>query len=635
MGFAMLLQRYFHIFRRWLWLIALAVLLATVASNLWSRTLPLIYATSTKLLIDPGSSPLIADTYSAQQTAESLVKTYAEMVKTRPILERAAQRLQLPMRATDLEPLIRVTTVRQSPVLEIGAEYNDPVIAKRLVDAVSEGFIAEITDRYQARLQASRDMIGQRLQQVTAEIDRRAQMIGQLRAQRNEIRTVLKDITDRRSDHARVMREVARLDVDLELRRQAQAAQQDPALRDIAQREINEMLASRTRSLSEADRLTRELEERQPTLEALRAWPTATGNSHAELDLDIERLNRELGDLQATRVSLQQTFEGIGVADARVRNSVITIEPAPLPVTAVRPRVLLNTMLGGALGLLLAIVVVVVAQFLDDRVFTPEELNAAVGLSTLAVIGRFPPRVRASMQLAASIGSVGTQPPIPLAQLEAYRVLRTNLRFEGREGALKVILIASARPGEGKSMTSFNLAAALAEAGFSTILVDADLRRPSLHIACGVPNDRGLSNVLIGGNAESLLLTTAIPNLRILPSGQTPPNPSDMLASQRLPACLAKLRTLVDYVIVDTSPVLAVPDALALAPHTDGVVLVVHARDARAGQVRRAREAFERVGAPVLGTVLNSYPHPSTAYYAPPERPRTETQRSHRFPIDA
>src|SRR5690606_19953884 len=114
--------------------------------------------------------------------------------------------------------------------------------------------------------------------------------------------------------------------------------------------------------------------------------------------------------------------------------------------------------------------------------------------------------------------------------------------------------------------------------GFSTILVDADLRQPSLHAACGVTNERGLSNVLIGGNAESLLLPTAVPNLKLLPAGPTPPNPSDMLASQRLPACLAKLRGLADYVIMDTSPVLAVPDALALAPHADGVVLVVHAR---------------------------------------------------------
>jgi non-specific protein-tyrosine kinase len=202
---------------------------------------------------------------------------------------------------------------------------------------------------------------------------------------------------------------------------------------------------------------------------------------------------------------------------------------------------------------------------------------------------------------------------------EAYRALRVNIQFASPDHPLRTILATSAGPDDGKSTTLANLAAALAETGAPTLLVDADLRRPSLHTIFGLPNDSGLTSLMLAGaaapTAEALpIQQTSVPNLRLLPSGPLPPNPAELLASRRMADLLALLAEQATYVLFDTPPVLAVADATVLASRVDGVLLVVRAGKTRRDLALKARKTLEQVKANLIGAVLTDAPMDNAAY---------------------
>lgn len=192
------------------------------------------------------------------------------------------------------------------------------------------------------------------------------------------------------------------------------------------------------------------------------------------------------------------------------------------------------------------------------------------------------------------------------AAAEAYRTLRTNLLFSSLDRPLHTILITSSAPNEGKSTTLANLAVTMAEAEQRVLMVDCDLRRPSLHTLFGLPNEHGLTSSMLE-QAESALpiQATSVPGLRLLPSGPLPPRPADLLGSRRMGAMLERLRREADIVLFDTPPVGAVTDAAVLAPQMDGVLLVLHAGQTRRDRAREARQILDKVKANIVGVVLN------------------------------
>jgi non-specific protein-tyrosine kinase len=192
------------------------------------------------------------------------------------------------------------------------------------------------------------------------------------------------------------------------------------------------------------------------------------------------------------------------------------------------------------------------------------------------------------------------------AAAEAYRTLRTNLLFSSLDRPLHTILITSSAPNEGKSTTLANLAVTMAEAEQRVLIVDCDLRRPSLHTLFGLPNEHGLTSSMLE-QAESALpiQATSVPGLRLLPSGPLPPRPADLLGSRRMGALLERLRREADIVLFDTPPVGAVTDAAVLAPQMDGVLLVLHAGQTRRDRAREARQILDKVKANIVGVVLN------------------------------
>lgn len=208
-----------------------------------------------------------------------------------------------------------------------------------------------------------------------------------------------------------------------------------------------------------------------------------------------------------------------------------------------------------------------------------------------------------------------SNPRSPVA--EAYRALRTNLEFSGLDKPLRSMVITSASPDEGKSTTLANLAVTVAQAGKRVILVDCDLRRPSLHQIFNVRNNVGITDLMRDESlmANPPLQDTPIPTLKLLTSGQLPPNPAELLGSRRMGEIITCLLGQADVVLFDTPPIIAVTDAALLSSKVDGVVLVIGAGKTRREHARKAKALLDKVNARLVGTVLNNVKLDSTMQY--------------------
>lgn len=190
---------------------------------------------------------------------------------------------------------------------------------------------------------------------------------------------------------------------------------------------------------------------------------------------------------------------------------------------------------------------------------------------------------------------------------EAYRTLRTNIQFSAIDEDLRVLMLTSAGPGEGKSTTALNLAVTYAQAGKKVVLVDADLRKPTVHHSFMKTNRWGLTNILTNQlSLNESILETDIENLYIISSGPIPPNPSEILASKRMTTFLEELKNVFEMIIIDTPPALAVTDAQIVSTKCDGVVLVIDSGKVKREAAMKAKAQLEHVKARILGVVLNN-----------------------------
>ena len=196
------------------------------------------------------------------------------------------------------------------------------------------------------------------------------------------------------------------------------------------------------------------------------------------------------------------------------------------------------------------------------------------------------------------------EPRSPMA--EAYRTLRTNVMLSGLDKPLSTLLVTSPSPEEGKSTTLANLAVTMAQGGRTTILVDCDLRRPHLHEIFGVPLQPGLSQAILDKVDEPVLVHTEVEGLSLLPAGDLPASPADLLGSRRMEALIANLKSRADFVLFDAPPVIAVTDAALLASRLDGVLLVVSAGQTRREHALQAKALLEKINVRIVGTVLTN-----------------------------
>ena len=323
--------------------------------------------------------------------------------------------------------------------------------------------------------------------------------------------------------------------------------------------------------------------------------------------------------------------------DGRTPDARVIVEQrASIPKDPVVPKTARNIAIGVALGILLGIGLAVLRDVLDNTVKDQRVLEEMTGTG---VVGSIPLDKDRRKQPAIAFESDNS------GIAEAFRKLRTNLQFLAVDNPPRVIVVTSPMPSEGKSTTAINIALALAEADHKVVLVDGDMRRPTMHRYLDLIGSVGFSTVLSGGAAlDDALQPTRFPGLTVLTSGPVPPNPSELLGSQSARKLLSELRAKFDFVVVDSTPLLAVTDAAILAAGADGVLMVVRFGSTRRDQITQAVRNLESVGAPLLGTVFTLMPtRGSSSYsynytYSSTDSPQAPSRRrpSHRpVPLDS
>jgi succinoglycan biosynthesis transport protein ExoP len=565
----MALEEYWTVVRRWWWLLVLSTLVAAASSYYAVQREPRIYQATTTTMVGQAlerANPSSQDLYISQQLAQ----TYVNMVSRRMILEGAAETLGLSY--VPWPDNVSARIVAGTQLLEISVRDTSPQRAQALADAIAEQLILQTPES--AEDQSRRAFIEEQLAKLQQGVQ---------------------------DTEAEIVEEQARLDAA----NSARAIQQYQA--------------------------------------------------------NIAALQTKLSNYQSTYASLAASFEG-------GTNYISIVEHAALPAWPISPNVKQTVGVAAAIGLALAVGGAFLIEFLDNTVRTPDELRKATDLPMLGVIAR------ADGNGVERRLIVAEEPRSAIA--EAYRALRTNIQFSSVDTPARTLLVTSAGPYEGKSVTIANLAVTIAQSGRSVILVDADLRRPTLHKIFKLANDHGLSSAILANpdderpaldqlfangasyvdpsladgpsssagpgtvNRDALgsgavdrraglraaglsplsayyLQETSIEGLRVMTSGPLPPNPADLLGSERAHALYRALAQQADYVLFDSPPVLAVTDAAILSTRVDGVVLVADAGRTRIPLAGRAVSELARVDARVLGTVLNRVSLRQGGYYAP------------------
>ncbi len=329
----------------------------------------------------------------------------------------------------------------------------------------------------------------------------------------------------------------------------------------------------------------------------------------AGLDLkavDYNKLQREADGIRNVYNSLLTQQKELSVVANSRQNNVSLIERAQVPVVPIAPQPKREWISAILMGLVVAVGLAFGIEYLDDTVKTPDDITRRLRIPLLGLV----PAIRGERVPLLS-------EPVPHDFGEAFRSLRTSLVFTSSGEHTRTIAVTSSQPLEGKTTTAANLALALALGGARVLVIDADMRRPGLHKSLGVQNNVGLSHLLQGqARVRDAVQRTAEPNLLMIPAGRTPPNPSELLGSERMSSFLTNLeRGPFDWVIIDTPPVLAVTDAVILSPKITGVVFVVGSEMTRIVHAERALESIRASRPRAISAVLNRVDFDRNKYY--------------------
>ena len=337
-----------------------------------------------------------------------------------------------------------------------------------------------------------------------------------------------------------------------------------------------------------------------------------------EYETNQQLYNELLKRLKDATVSVSMRATNVRLADE-----------ALVPSTPIRPDKPVDISVGLLVGLILGATLAFIRESLDRTIKTAEDIESEITVPTLAVIprgttsrGRYGQYFLRDAQKAAGNGNLAlavlNAPGSEMA--ESFRVLRTSILLSLAPQAPQVLLVTSAHPSEGKTFASVNLALALAQLGSRVLLVDSDLRKPSVLKALGASDGvgPGLSGFLAGGHdiEQALQAVTAAPNLWLLPPGPIPPNPAELLSSPAMEGLVRDLRQRFDHIVFDSPPLLLVTDGILLSALADGVILVVESGSASRGALNRVRQILDRAGANTLGAVLNKLDDRADGYYS-------------------
>jgi polysaccharide biosynthesis transport protein len=347
-------------------------------------------------------------------------------------------------------------------------------------------------------------------------------------------------------------------------------------------------------------------------------------NKLNENSIEYSLLKRDVDSNRTLYEGLLEKLKEAGVTAGLRSNNFRIINAARVPTAPSEPNIPRNLAFALVLGIISGVGLAFLLENMDNTVRTPEQAQAISALPSLGMIplgsksgNRGPSGARLTLTSSKEAVEMVTQVRPQSQMAESYRALRTSLLLSNLGAPPKVVMVTSARPQEGKTTTSINTAIVLAQKGVRVLLIDADLRRPSVHKTLGMGPRSGLSNVLTGTATLQQTITTSpvLPNLFILPAGSPPPNPAELLASAHMRDLLIELREQYDHIVIDTPPTLSVTDAVVLSPRADATILVIRSGQTTKQALRRSRDILMQVNAHVAGVLLNAVDLTSPDYY--------------------
>ncbi|RYG59286.1 polysaccharide biosynthesis tyrosine autokinase, partial [bacterium] len=318
---------------------------------------------------------------------------------------------------------------------------------------------------------------------------------------------------------------------------------------------------------------------------------------------NLSQLMMTLQGYQTAYQSLSDKYLQLRMSQAAPSANAKVLSPAD-KAPQIRPKVAMNIIMGMFVGAILSFLGALLADRLDNRIHSDDDVREATQMPVLAYI----PKVRHfETESLVALASQGMESPhTPL--LESYRMLRTSLMFTVLDSPLRCIMLTSSQPNEGKSSVAANLATVLAMNGKSVLLIDADLRRPSAQRLFDLSSEKGFSSVAAGiCSLEDAIQDTKVEGLRVLTVGPTPPNPPEMLDSRASRMLFKQARELADFVIIDAPPALMMADAQIIATEADGILLVLSWEEALKNAVTKTSDLLSRTGVKMLGVVVNKW----------------------------
>ncbi len=344
----------------------------------------------------------------------------------------------------------------------------------------------------------------------------------------------------------------------------------------------------------------------QSKLEALETTDVTglTADEVIKIQDEIENVKRLINDWEATYAQMLSF-----VNSKQSANYLAVIETAQARAKPIRPNWQLNMSVTIAIGLALGLVLVFVLEHLDDTLKSTDDIGQLLRLTPLGTI-------RKSKSKGYPNALVTSKTEFSL-ESESYRMIRSNIQFMSVDELSNSILVTSAVRGEGKSIAAANLGVVMAQAGHKTIVVDTDLRRPVQHEIFHLPNKKGLTDYLRtpGANINDFLMNTQVPELQVLTSGVLPPNPSELLGSQRMKQVMSSMTEAADIVIYDSPPAVIVADAAILSERVDGVVFIIEVGKTRRDLIRQAVFNLQQAEANIFGAILNRVSKKRYGYY--------------------
>ncbi|HEY9693630.1 MAG TPA: polysaccharide biosynthesis tyrosine autokinase [Oculatellaceae cyanobacterium] len=338
-----------------------------------------------------------------------------------------------------------------------------------------------------------------------------------------------------------------------------------------------------------------------------------------KLEQQQRELERRLKAAQSTYEILLPKLQEIRVQENQTVGNARVVTPALVPERPIAPRKAQNLALGGLLGILLGIGAALALETADKSIKDPEDAKRILGYPVLGTIPIFE-----KMDSVTTVRFGGQQRIVPGIVVtntsgspisEAFRMLHTSLRFMSLDNQLKVMVISSSVPQEGKSTTAANLAVAISQLGQRVLIVDADMRKPSQHKIWQLPNQTGLSSVLTGQSEFNQAVVEVMDNLEVLTSGISPPNPLILLDSSQMAVLVGQWAQTYDFVIIDSPPLSVAADTTILGKMANGLMFVVRPGVANSGNLAYCKELLEQSGQNVLGVVVNAVSRNSSSYY--------------------